>query len=72
MRRVALGGANLGGFGGSGGLGVTVNGQKAGTIVPTSTDALRYNTDKSVWQERTLTFAAALMKHCLLYTSRCV
>ena len=43
-------------------IGVTVNGQSAGAIRPTSTDALRYNTDKSVWQERTLTFDATLMK----------
>jgi rhamnogalacturonan endolyase len=57
--RVALAGANLTG---NSGLAVAVNGQNAGTIRPTSTDALRYNTDKSVWQERTLTFAATLMK----------
>ena len=27
-----------------------------------ATNALRYNTDKSVWQERDLTFDAALLK----------
>ena len=33
-----------------------------GTIRPTATNALRYNTNKSVWQEQTLTFDAALLK----------
>jgi rhamnogalacturonan endolyase len=55
--RVALGGAD-----GNGGLAVAVNGQSAGTIQPRSTNALRYNTNKSVWQECTLTFDAALLK----------
>jgi rhamnogalacturonan endolyase len=55
--RVALAGAD-----GSGGLAVTVNGQTAGTIYPTPTNALRYNTNKSVWQEQTLKFSAALLK----------
>ncbi len=55
--RVALAGAN-----GYGGLAVTVNGQNVGTIHPISTDAIRYNTDKSVWQECDLTFDAALLK----------
>jgi rhamnogalacturonan endolyase len=55
--RVALAGAD-----GFGGLEVAVNGQSAGTIRPTSTNALRYNTNKSVWQEQTLKFDATLMK----------
>jgi rhamnogalacturonan endolyase len=55
--RVALAGAD-----GFGGLAITVNGKDAGAIRPTSTNALRYNTNKSVWQEQTLTFDAALLK----------
>jgi rhamnogalacturonan endolyase len=55
--RVALAGAD-----GNGGLAVAVNGQNVGTIHPTATNALRYNTDTGVWQERTLTFDAALLK----------
>jgi rhamnogalacturonan endolyase len=55
--RVALAGAD-----GFGGLAVTINGQSAGTIRPIATNALRYNTDKSVWQERALTFDAVLLK----------
>ena len=55
--RVALAGAD-----GFGGLGVAVNGQSAGTIRTFSTNALRYNTNKSVWQEQTLSFDAALLK----------
>jgi rhamnogalacturonan endolyase len=55
--RVALAGAD-----GFGGLAVTVNGQSVGTIRPTATNALRYNTDKGVWQELTLAFDAALLK----------
>ena len=37
-------------------------GKAQGTIRPTSTNALRYNTNKSVWQEQTLMFDAVLMK----------
>jgi len=55
--RVALGGAN-----GNGGLAVAINGQDVGRMSFLSTDALRYNTDKSVWQERHLPFDAALLK----------
>jgi rhamnogalacturonan endolyase len=55
--RVGLAGAD-----GNGGLAVNVNGQSAGSILPRPTNALRYNTDKSVWQECTLTFDAALLK----------
>ena len=55
--RVALAGAD-----GGGGLAVAVNGKSAGAIRPAATNALHYNTDKSVWQERTLEFDATLLK----------
>jgi rhamnogalacturonan endolyase len=55
--RLALAGAD-----GNGGLAVAVNGQNVGTIRPTPTNALRYNTDTGVWQERELAFDAALLK----------
>ena len=55
--RVALAGAD-----GNGGSAVAVNGQNVGTIHPTATNALRYNTNKSVWQEHDLKFDAALLK----------
>ena len=41
---------------------VGVNGKETGVIRPFSTNALRYNTNKSVWQEQTLKFDAALLK----------
>ncbi|HEX5272650.1 MAG TPA: polysaccharide lyase family protein, partial [Gemmataceae bacterium] len=46
----------------NGGLAIAVNGQAAGTLWPVPTNALRYNTNKSVWQELTLKFDAALLK----------
>ena len=55
--RVALAGAD-----GGGGLAVAVNGKSAGAIRPAATNALRYNTNKSVWQELALMFDAALLK----------
>jgi rhamnogalacturonan endolyase len=55
--RVVLAGAD-----GYGGLSVTVNGQKTGTIRPIATNALRYNTDCGVWREYTHPFNAALLK----------
>ena len=55
--RVALAGAD-----GRGGLSVAVNGRDVGTIYPTATNALRYNTHTGVWQEHKLTFDAALLK----------
>jgi rhamnogalacturonan endolyase len=55
--RVALAGAD-----GGGGLIVGVNGKTVGTIYPSPTNAIRYNTDKGVWQERTQTFDASLLK----------
>jgi rhamnogalacturonan endolyase len=53
------------------GLTVAVNGQNAGAIGSGSdtdnaplrnTDAIRYNTDRGLWQERTLKFDAGLLK----------
>jgi rhamnogalacturonan endolyase len=65
--RVGLAGVN----GMRGGLAVRVNGQSAGAIGSggdtdngplRNTDAIRYNTDRGLWQERTLKFDAALLK----------
>jgi rhamnogalacturonan endolyase len=55
--RIALAGAD-----GQGGLSVAVNGHEAGAIRPASTNALRYNTDKGIWQEQQVTFDAALLQ----------
>jgi rhamnogalacturonan endolyase len=55
--RLALAGSD-----GGGGLAVAVNGKSVGTIRTISTNALRYNTNKGVWQERALTFDATLLK----------
>jgi rhamnogalacturonan endolyase len=53
------------------GLAVSLNGQSAGAIGSgndadnaslRNTDAIRYNTDRGLWQERTLKFDAALLK----------
>ncbi len=41
---------------------IGVNGKEAGVVHPVSTNALRYNTNKAVWQEQTLKFDAALLK----------
>jgi len=43
-------------------LAVAVNGGSVGDIHPMGTNALRYNTNKSVWQEQTLKFDAARLK----------
>jgi len=43
-------------------LGVAVNGVSVGEIHPVSTNALRYNTDKGVWQEQTLKFDASRLR----------
>jgi rhamnogalacturonan endolyase len=65
--RVALAGVD----GLRNGLAVTVNGQSAGAVGDGSnpdnqrligTNAIRYNTDKGLWQQRTLKFDAALLK----------
>ena len=55
--RVALAGAD-----GNGGLEVGINGKSVGTIRTVATNALRYNTNKSVWHEYTQTFDASLLK----------
>jgi rhamnogalacturonan endolyase len=64
--RVALAGVN-----GISQLAVTVNGQNAGAIGDgkspdnarlITTNTIRYNSDKGLWQERTLRFDAALLK----------
>ncbi len=51
--RVALAGAN------AYELGVAVNGDRVGAIYPKRTDAIRYNTNKSVWYQYVLEFDAA-------------
>jgi rhamnogalacturonan endolyase len=65
--RVALAGEN----GLRGGLPIAVNGTSVGALGDGSnpdnprlinTDAIRYNTDKGLWQQRTLKFDAALLK----------
>jgi rhamnogalacturonan endolyase len=65
--RVALAGEN----GLRGGLPVAVNGKSVGALGDGSnpdnprlinTDAIRYNTDKGLWQQRTLKFDASLLK----------
>jgi rhamnogalacturonan endolyase len=65
--RVAFAGVN----GMRNGLPVNVNGQYAGALGDGSnpdnprlinTDAIRYNTDKGLWQQRTLKFDASLLK----------
>jgi rhamnogalacturonan endolyase len=56
------GGGPRGGGGGGGGLAIGVNGQNVGSIRPTATNALRYNTDKGVWREYVQMFDAALLK----------
>jgi rhamnogalacturonan endolyase len=55
--RISFAGAD-----GFGGLAITVNNKDIGTIYTTATNALRYNTNKSVWQQRWLNFDAALLK----------
>jgi rhamnogalacturonan endolyase len=54
--RLALAGAD------GGGLTVGANGQDVGAIRPTATNAIRYNTDKGVWQEQDVRFDAAVLK----------
>jgi rhamnogalacturonan endolyase len=63
--RIALAGAD-GGNGNSpsspGTLTIGVNGQTAGSIHPVATNALRYNTNKGVWNQYAVTFDATLLK----------
>jgi len=54
--RIALAGAD------GGGLSVGVNGKDVGSIRPVSTNALRYNTDKGVWNQYIVKYDASLMK----------
>jgi len=54
--RIALAGAD------STTLDIGVNGQTVGTLRPVSTNALRYNTNKGVWNQYIQKFDAALMK----------
>jgi rhamnogalacturonan endolyase len=54
--RVALDGAD------GGALDVAVNGHDIGALHPAATNAIRYNTDKGIWQQFTLRFDAALLK----------
>jgi rhamnogalacturonan endolyase len=64
--RVALagsdGGAGLANPGAPGGLEIGVNGKNVGSIHYIATNAIRYNTDKGVWRQYTLSFDAALLK----------
>jgi rhamnogalacturonan endolyase len=39
-----------------------VNGKPAGSIRPVATNALRYNTNKGVWNQYAVTFDASLLK----------
>ncbi|HTB63318.1 MAG TPA: polysaccharide lyase family protein, partial [Opitutales bacterium] len=55
--RIALAGAD-----GAGGATVGVNGQDVGRVGAMATNALRYNTDQGVWQERDVRFDASLLK----------
>jgi rhamnogalacturonan endolyase len=41
---------------------VAVNGESVGAVHPVSTNALRYNTNKGVWQQLTLNFDASHLK----------
>jgi len=59
--RIALAGADGGGPNG-GGLAIGVNGQAVGTLHPASTNALRYNTDRGVWNQYVQKFDASLLK----------
>ena len=54
--RLALAGAD------GNGLTVGLNGQSVGSIRPAQTNAIRYNTDKGVWQEQDVRFDAGLLK----------
>jgi rhamnogalacturonan endolyase len=54
--RVALAGAD------GSTLAIGVNGQTVGTIRPVATNALRYNTNKGVWNQYIQKFDASLMK----------
>jgi hypothetical protein len=63
--RIALAGAD-GGNGTApsvaGNLTIGVNGKEVGTLHPVATNALRYNTDKGVWNQYVQKFDASLLK----------
>ena len=63
--RIALAGAD-GGNGNTpaspGSLTIGVNGTDVGTLHPVATNALRYNTDKGVWNQYVQKFDASLLK----------
>jgi rhamnogalacturonan endolyase len=63
--RIALAGAD-GGNGNepsvAGSLAIGVNGQAVGSIHPVATNALRYNTNKGVWNQYIQKFDASLLK----------
>jgi rhamnogalacturonan endolyase len=63
--RIALAGAD-GGSGTApsvpGNLAIGVNGEAVGTIHPVATNALRYNTNKGVWNQYIQKFSASLLK----------
>jgi rhamnogalacturonan endolyase len=63
--RIALAGAD-GGNGNepsvAGNLSIGVNGQAVGSIHPVATNALRYNTNKGVWNQYIQKFDATLLK----------
>jgi rhamnogalacturonan endolyase len=63
--RIALAGAD-GGNGTApsvaGNLSIGVNGQTVGTLHPVATNALRYNTNKGVWNQYVQKFDASLLK----------
>ncbi len=63
--RIALAGAD-GGNGNepsvAGSLSIGVNGQTVGTLHPVATNALRYNTNKGVWNQYIQKFDASLLK----------
>jgi rhamnogalacturonan endolyase len=43
-------------------LSVGLNGQSIGAIRPSTTNAIRYNTDKGIWQEQDVKFNGSLLK----------
>ncbi len=44
------------------GLTVGLNGKEIGSITPSPTNAIRYNTDKGIWQEQDVKFDGTLLK----------
>jgi rhamnogalacturonan endolyase len=54
--RLALAGAD------GGGLSVGLNGKSIGEVRPSASNAIRYNTDKGIWQEKDVKFNGNLLK----------